>query len=432
MISVILSNKKNQQLIEDFLSQKYQVTGNKLNERTDIDIIICDVEMFYKNIEKILTVKKSSEVYVSLIILVSSKSPKPLDKTIIEKADHTLEIPVSKEKILATIEKSFDTKEAFQDVHHKYESLSAKHQLGIFIQNENGLIFINEKIKKLIPDIKEYSFIEETVLPEFKEQFKEYLNYVFREPEESLSGYIEVKLDKSEKCWLLVTASSTIYKESQAVRGVVLDITSRKSTEKKLNRTLIELKKAYESSIRLINNIVERRDPYTASHQRKVRKLSLGIAKELNLKDEKIEMLDKASLLHDIGKIFIPSEILNKPGKLTYFEMKMIKEHSQHSYDLIMEAKLNTYMANVVLQHHERLDGSGYPQGLKSDDIYYEAKVLAVADVVEAMSSHRPYRPALGLKVALKEIQDNSSKLYDPEVVNACVTAFDKGFNFSE
>jgi HD-GYP domain-containing protein (c-di-GMP phosphodiesterase class II) len=112
--------------------------------------------------------------------------------------------------------------------------------------------------------------------------------------------------------------------------------------------------------------------------------------------------------------------------------MKMIKQHPKQSYELIMEANLNTYMANVVLQHHERLDGSGYPQGLTGDVIYYEAKILAVADVVEAMSSHRPYRPALGLEVALKEIQDNASKLYDQDIVNACVRVFEKDFSFSE
>ncbi|MFO7881013.1 MAG: HD domain-containing protein, partial [Kosmotogaceae bacterium] len=414
MISVNLGNKKNQELIIDFLSQKYEVVGNKLTERTDIDIIICDVEMFYKNRENILSVKKESEIYIPLILLIGSKSSKTLEKAVVEEIDYTLEIPVSKEKMLATVEKSLNTKEAFQNIHHQYEYLSAENKLGIFIQNENGLIFINEKLKELIPDIKVHAFIEETVLPEYKEQLKDYLNYVFSKPDESLREYIEVKLDKSEECWLLIIASSTLYKQSQAVRGVVLDITSKKNAERKLNEAFEELKLSYERSIRLINNIVERRDPYTASHQRKVRELSLQIAKELKLNEEKIEVVDKASILHDIGKIFIPSEILNKPGKLTGFEMKMIKQHPEHSYELIMEANLNLYMAKTVLQHHERLDGSGYPQGLMGDDIYYEAKILAVADVVEAMSSHRPYRPSLGLEAALKEIQDNASKLYDP------------------
>ena len=180
-----------------------------------------------------------------------------------------------------------------------------------------------------------------------------------------------------------------------------------------------------------MSKIIEAKDPYTAGHQQRVSQLAAAVAKELNLSQDKVEGIRVASLIHDIGKIGLPTEILSKPTKLTDIEFNLIKEHSQKGYDILKSIDFSYPIARIVLQHHERLNGSGYPNNLKGDEIILEAKIIGVADVVEAISSHRPYRPALGIDKALEEIIQNRGTLYDPEVVNACLRLFkEKGFKF--
>ena len=204
-----------------------------------------------------------------------------------------------------------------------------------------------------------------------------------------------------------------------------------KLSEQKLQLSYQKLQKTMESTINTIGNIVEVKDPYTFGHQHRVSLLAVHIAQELNLPQNKIEGIRIASLVHDIGKISIPAEILNKPTKLTDIEFSLIKDHSQIGYDILKSIEFPWPVAKIVLQHHERLDGSGYPQGLKGDKILLEAKIMGVADVVEAMSSHRPYRPALGIDAALEEISKNKGILYDTEAADACIKLFkEKEFKF--
>jgi len=178
-----------------------------------------------------------------------------------------------------------------------------------------------------------------------------------------------------------------------------------------------------------MSKIVDARDPYTSDHQSRVTQLSVGIALELGLSQEKVKGIKIASLIHDIGKIGIPTEILSKPTKLSEAEFSLIKEHPQIGYNILKSINFLYPVAQIVLQHHERIDGSGYPNHLKGDEILLEAKIIGVADVVEAMSSHRPYRPALGIDAALQEITKNRGILYDPKVVDACIKLFrEKGF----
>jgi putative nucleotidyltransferase with HDIG domain len=178
---------------------------------------------------------------------------------------------------------------------------------------------------------------------------------------------------------------------------------------------------------------VEIRDPYTAGHQNRVTQLCAAIAVEIGLDDSAIERLKMAAIIHDIGKIYVPAEILSKPGKLGNIEFGIIQTHPTHGYNIVKSMDLPSSIAETIVQHHERLDGSGYPNGLKGDSIILGARILAVADVVEAMVSHRPYRPAKGLDSALEEILKNRGKLYDPDIVDACVRLFsEKGFQFKE
>jgi len=199
---------------------------------------------------------------------------------------------------------------------------------------------------------------------------------------------------------------------------------TKRQAEDEREAAYLALDKALNGSINAMSKIVEMRDPYTAGHQTKVADLSAAIAGELKLPEANIKYLRVAALIHDIGKIYIPSDILSKPGKLRDIEWQLIKIHAQGSYDILKTIEFPWPVAEIAWQHHERLDGSGYPKGLHGDQILLEAKILAVADVVEAMSSHRPYRPALGVEKALEEISRNRGVLYDPDVVDACLKLF--------
>jgi len=202
-------------------------------------------------------------------------------------------------------------------------------------------------------------------------------------------------------------------------------------SEKNLQKKNKQLEKSTENIIFTMARMSESKDPYTAGHQKRVSQLSTAIAKIMKLPEDKIESLKFASLIHDIGKVSIPGEILSKPSKLTKTEFALIKEHPKTCYNIIKDIDFPWEIASIILQHHERLDGSGYPMGLKDKEILLEAKILAVADVVEAMNSFRPYRPALGIDKALEEISMNKGKLYDPEVVDACIKLFkEDGFKF--
>ena len=176
--------------------------------------------------------------------------------------------------------------------------------------------------------------------------------------------------------------------------------------------------------------IVETKDPYTAGHQERVANLAVAIAEDLSLPPEKINGIRMAGMIHDIGKVKVPTEILSKPGKLSPTEFTLIQSHAEIAYDILKIIDFHYPVAQIAYQHHERIDGSGYPRGLKGDEILVEAKIIAVADVVEAITSHRPYRPALGIDAALEEISKNRGILYDQEVTDACLSLFqEKGYH---
>ena len=215
-------------------------------------------------------------------------------------------------------------------------------------------------------------------------------------------------------------------------RGIDRDITERKKVEQELQRSLKRLEKTMESTVEAITTTIETRDPYTTGHQMRVTDLACAIARVMELPPTQIEGIRVAGLLHDIGKIAIPTEILSKPGKLTKVEFSMIQTHVKVGYNILKKIEFAWPVARAVLQHHERWNGSGYPNGIRGEDILLEARILAVADVMEAMASDRPYRPSVGLDQALDEITKNSGILYDPAVAKACVTAFTQaGFRFA-
>lgn len=197
-------------------------------------------------------------------------------------------------------------------------------------------------------------------------------------------------------------------------------------------QSVARLQESMESTISAVASMVEMRDPYTTGHQQRVAELAVTIGRAMGLPEQKVYGLHLAGIVHDLGKIHIPAEILSKPGKLTKIEYEMIKTHPEAGYEILKNVDFLWPIAQTVLQHHEHVDGSGYPAGLKGDQILLEARIIAVADVVEAISSHRPYRPALGIEAALQELQDKRGKFYDPAVVDVCVKLFsENAFSFS-
>ncbi|CAG4883829.1 protein of unknown function [Georgfuchsia toluolica] len=221
-----------------------------------------------------------------------------------------------------------------------------------------------------------------------------------------------------------VHSSLASYHGRPAIIGLQQDISEKKRAEEAIRHYIAQLKTAFMSTVEVATVLSELRDPYTAGHERRVGKIAVAIGTELGLDEQRLEGLKVAGYLHDIGKIIIPSEILSKPGRLGAIEYQLIQGHSQASYDVLKAVEWPWPVAEVVLQHHERLDGSGYPQGLKGEDILLEARILAVADVVEAMSSHRPYRSGLGAEKALAEIEHGRGSAYDVAVVDACLRLF--------
>ncbi len=249
------------------------------------------------------------------------------------------------------------------------------------------------------------------------------------------SGTMALKgIDGKILGWLEVYSFPWRNNFSGKVQGVInniRDITYRLQVEDEIEDTLKKLQKTLNGTVMALSSIIETRDPYTAGHQRRVVQLACAIAQELDFSESRIEGLRVMGFLHDIGKTAVPSEILCKPGKLSEYEFNIIKTHPQIAYDILKEIEFPWPVAQVVLQHHERLDGSGYPAGLSGREIIMEAAVLSVADVTEAITSHRPYRPALGLDKALEEIAQNNGILYNQKVVNACLTLFgEKNFEF--
>ena len=319
----------------------------------------------------------------------------------------------------------------------KYRSLVENAQEGIFQSTAEGhhitvnQAFANilgyestEEVMATIADIPHQVYVH----PDDRTKILQII-----EKEGSVKGY-EAEFYKKDgsKTWVSINMHAVRDEEGRLLyyQGINQDIIEKKNMERERQENIERLRKSLGATINAMAVTVETRDPYTAGHQRRVADLARAIAVEMNLKSEQIDSIRMASMIHDIGKISIPSEILSKPTKLTDLEFDLIKTHSQSGYNILKDIEFPWPVADVVLQHHERMNGSGYPQGLKGDDILLEARILAIADVVEAIASHRPYRPALGIDLAMEEISGNKGILYDADAVDACLKLFrEKGYN---
>ncbi|MFO7667489.1 MAG: PAS domain S-box protein [Desulfobacterales bacterium] len=249
--------------------------------------------------------------------------------------------------------------------------------------------------------------------------------------EEKIEGaeYTLKRKDGSLFPAIIISSINTLWGKPRDIRGVIVDITERKLFESELNKTAEKLRKNLIGTMQTLSLTIETRDPYTSGHQKSVSKLARSIAQEIGLSADTIDNIRMAGAIHDIGKMAVPAEILSKPGRLTSIEMSLIRTHAESGYNILKDAELPYPIAEITLQHHERMDGSGYPLGLKGDQILLEARIISVADVVEAISSHRPYRPSLGIDIALEEIERNKGLFYDVRIADACLRLFrEKGY----
>jgi HD-GYP domain-containing protein (c-di-GMP phosphodiesterase class II) len=230
-----------------------------------------------------------------------------------------------------------------------------------------------------------------------------------------------------------VHGSATTIHGQRAIVGLVQDITERRKAEQRIKKYVGRLESAMVGTVEAISRMVDLRDPYTSGHERRVAEIAGEIGRSLGLEEQRVRGLQIAGRLHDIGKISVPAEILSKPTRLTSMEYEIVKLHACHGHEILEGVEFPWPIAEIAHQHHERLDGSGYPHGLKGDSIIPEARILAVADVIEAMSSHRPYRASLGIAPALAEIERGAGKLYDGDVANAALRLFRvKGYRLQD
>jgi PAS domain S-box-containing protein/putative nucleotidyltransferase with HDIG domain len=330
------------------------------------------------------------------------------------------------------------SKKAFRMSRARFRDLVDLLPQAVFeIDNEGNFSFLNTA------GLKSFGYAQEDIdkglsalqlaIPKDRKRAAENLRKVLNGGKSIGNEYTVMRKDGSTFPVILY-ASPIIHEDGPAgLRGIVIDITERKQfVEERLNN-LERLRRSLEKTIAALVSTLEAKDPYTAGHQKRVADLAVAIAEEMGLSDEQIDGIRMAGLVHDIGKIYIPSDLLNRAKRLSETEYELFKSHCQVGYEILKSIDFPWPIAPMVLQHHERLDGSGYPQGLDGSDIMLEARILAVADVIEAMSAHRPYRPAYSVGDALEEVLHHKDDLYDPDVVDACLRVFyDKGFSFEK
>ena len=338
--------------------------------------------------------------------------------------------------LLKDITERKHTQEALRESEQKYRTLFEGANEGIGIVQDGMFKLVNPKLVQLLgyTEVEILSTsVTEFIHPESRELVMErHMRRLKGEIFEDVYQFRAVNKSGDTR-WVEISTVLIEWAGRPATLDYYNDINDRKRAEEKLLISYESLKKTLNDAIDTMAKIVEIRDPYTSGHQRKVADLATAIAREMKIDDTRIDHIRMAAVIHDIGKMYVPSDILSKPGQLSDIEFSLIKTHSQSGYDIVKSMDFPCDIAKAVLQHHERLDGSGYPNGLKGEDTLLEAKILTVADVIEAMASNRPYRPALGIDKALEEISKNRGRLYDADVVDACLKLFkEEEFKFEE
>ncbi|MCF7794661.1 MAG: response regulator [Candidatus Cloacimonetes bacterium] len=313
---------------------------------------------------------------------------------------------------------------AFSKHHSDLDLIRSEKRFKKLIEENTDGIAVIDKDKKIL-------FVNQAFEEIFCKTREELINSKFEHDIDK--NRFELEIDCEDQNKILDVSVVEIHWENEIAKLTTLrDITERKKAQLEVEKSAQKLQKLLEDLVNGLVSAIEMRDPYTAGHQRKVAELACAIGRKMNLSEDRVNGLRIASLVHDIGKIQIPAEILSKPGKLSDVEYEIMKSHAQAGYEILKGIDFPWPIAQTVLQHHVRMEGISYPDNIEYDEIILESKILSVADVVEAMSSHRPYRPARKIEDVLDEIRDNRGSKYDAEVVDACIKVFkEDNFSFS-
>lgn len=372
--------------------------------------------------------------------------PSPYEISIVRKDGTIRHLEVFRKKVLWNGEMQFqvlysditDRKQAEQKLKESEE------RYRVVVENAHDSIIISQDLKLVFANssaVKNIGYSMETLTsgrftsfihPEDRNMVADYSLRRINGENVPASYPFRIICQDGRVKWVELNSTIIEWNKRPATLNFLNDITERKLLEEERLESYNRIKKTLQATVHSIALLVETKDPYTSGHQERVSQLAHAIAREMDLSEDEQEFITTTAIIHDLGKVSIPSEILGKPTKLTETEYELIKIHSQSGYNILKDIDFPWPVAIVVLQHHERLNGSGYPQHLQGDDILLEARILAVADVVEAISSHRPYRSSLGINFALNEITKNKGILYDADVVDICLKLFhDKKFSLS-
>ncbi len=327
-----------------------------------------------------------------------------------------------------------DSERSLAESEQRFRGLVEQSLAGIYIIQDGKYVYANPRLLEIMGYTSDKNIaglsIADLILQEDRTKVMTQIEKLLQGKKTPLSYEARARRQDGTVVDIGVHGALASYRGQPAIIGLVQDVTDKKRAETQLNTYVEKLQASLMQTVEVATILSEMRDPYTAGHERRVAEIAVAIGREMGLTEHDLEGLRVAGYLHDIGKINIPSEILSKPGRLTELEYEIIKGHPTSGYNVLKDVDFPWPVAQVALQHHERINGSGYPEGLKGEEILLEARITAVADVVEAMGSHRPYRPGLGIKPALEEIERGNGTLYDPQVAEACLRLFrEKGYS---
>lgn len=425
-ISLWMTNRENSRLLSESLDNTYKVVVAKsFSDVTSVDLIIVD-GVTLNSSRRELELLRESKIFLPILLVTSRNDVKMATKELWKIVDDVIIAPVERNELLIRIRNLLKLRYQSERLRREHWVLTDSSPIGIAILTGGKETYRNPRMDRILLG----KSFENVLKGEERERFTVFCKRA-ENNREPLSNLFRVEVNGSTK-WLEMVACQIDVEKEPGIIVMTQDSTESIRTTSELVKTQQKLQEAFVNALNLISSLVERRDPFTYGHQRRVTSLAVKIAESMELKKSDIDTVKYASLVHDLGKVVVPTEILSKPGKLDETEMALIREHAKQGYEMISELKIDLPIAEAVYQHHERLDGSGYPRGLKGEEISIHARIIGVADVVEAMSSHRPYRAALGVRAALDEIESGSGRIYDREVVRHCKKIIEEGFAFEE
>ena len=425
-ISLWMTNRENSRLLSESLDNTYKVVVAKsFSDVTSVDLIIVD-GVTLNSSRRELELLRESKIFLPILLVTSRNDVKMATKELWKIVDDVIIAPVERNELLIRIRNLLKLRYQSERLRREHWVLTDSSPIGIAILTGGKETYRNPRMDRILLG----KSFENVLKGEERERFTVFCKRA-ENNREPLSNLFRVEVNGSTK-WLEMVACQIDVEKEPGIIVMTQDSTESIRTTSELVKTQQKLQEAFVNALNLISSLVERRDPFTYGHQRRVTSLAVKIAESMELKKSDIDTVKYASLVHDLGKVVVPTEILSKPGKLDETEMALIREHAKQGYEMISELKIDLPIAEAVYQHHERLDGSGYPRGLKGEEISIHARIIGVADVVEAMSSHRPYRAALGVRAAIDEIESGSGRIYDREVVRHCKKIIEEGFAFEE